>query len=137
MYKRQEYVFEDCKYIKTLKFADNSKIATIYQYAFKGCDALKTVTLPGTLKTIGYKAFASCPALKKLTIPSSVTYGNQILGSKSNVTSVTFKKGMKTIPSNILKNANSVETVSISSTTVTVGTVSYTHLILINVSVKF
>lgn len=116
-----EYVFEDCKYIKTLKFAHNSKIATIYQYAFKGCDALKTVTLPGTLKIIGYKAFALCPALKKLTIPSSVTYGNQILGSKSNVTSVTFKKGMKTIPSNILKNANRVETVSISSTTVTVG----------------
>ena len=42
-----EYVFEDCKYIRTLKFAHNSKIATIYKYAFKGCDALKTVTLPG------------------------------------------------------------------------------------------
>ena len=36
--------------------------------AFNGCSALERVTLPDSLKTIGYSAFAGCKSLSKITV---------------------------------------------------------------------
>ena len=114
-------VFEKCQYIKKVTFEDGSKLSKIEKYAFKDCGALKTVSLPKGLKTIGYKAFGLCTSLEKFTIPGSVTYGNQIFGSSGTVKTVTFGSGIKTIPENILKNAGSVESVTIPSKITSIG----------------
>ena len=36
--------------------------------AFNGCEALQSVTLPDSLKTIGYSAFAGCKSLRKISV---------------------------------------------------------------------
>ena len=58
----------------TISFAANSKLATIEATAFAGNEALTTVIIPASVKTIGLEAFDSCSAL------SSVTFGeNSVL----------------------------------------------------------
>lgn len=49
-------------------------VTSIGNEAFTGCEALTSVTLPGSgLETIGEKAFMSCEKLSSITIPKSVT----------------------------------------------------------------
>lgn len=36
--------------------------------AFNGCEALQSVTLPDSLRTIGYSAFAGCKSLRKISV---------------------------------------------------------------------
>ena len=49
-------------------------VTSIGNEAFTGCEALTSVTLPGSgLETIGEKAFMGCEKLLSITIPKSVT----------------------------------------------------------------
>lgn len=117
----QASVFEDSKYIKEVTFESKSKLTKIEKYAFRNCTALENITLPVSLKTIGYRAFGSCVSLEEFTIPGYVTYGNQIFGTKGSVTTVTFGKKMNMIPENILRNANSVTKVNLPSKVKSIG----------------
>ncbi len=47
-------------------------ITSIGEGMFYGCDTIKAVTLPSTLKTIGYGAFENCAGLESIVIPDSV-----------------------------------------------------------------
>lgn len=41
--------------------------------AFVGCENLETVSLPSTLKTIGYGAFVECDNLREINLPEGLT----------------------------------------------------------------
>ena len=45
----------------------------IYKYAFYGCSGLTSVTIPSSVRSIGYYAFCDCSGLTSVTIPDSVT----------------------------------------------------------------
>ncbi|MCQ2071209.1 MAG: leucine-rich repeat domain-containing protein, partial [archaeon] len=47
-------------------------VTSIGKYAFYGCSALVSVSLPDTLNSIGADAFYGCKLLKSINIPSSV-----------------------------------------------------------------
>lgn len=49
-------------------------IEIIADEAFDGCDKLKSVVLPSTLKEIGTSAFSYCRSLKSVQLPSSLQY---------------------------------------------------------------
>ena len=40
--------------------------------AFYGCTSLERISIPNSVRTIGYEAFARCTSLKSLMIPKSV-----------------------------------------------------------------
>ena len=48
-------------------------VTTIGVFAFYGCNALTSVTIPNSVTTIGYGTFSGCNALTSVTIPNSVT----------------------------------------------------------------
>ena len=114
-------VFESCKYIKKITFQEGSRLIEIGEYAFTGCSALTSITLPNGLQKIETLAFQKCTSLKSLTIPATVTEGYRILGTTTAVTKVTFTAGMKTIPADILRAAYKVETISLKSGVTTIG----------------
>lgn len=58
------YSFGDVDLIQTMAFG--SKVADV------GCDKLKAVTIPRTIKTIGSYAFLLCKGLTSINIPSNV-----------------------------------------------------------------
>lgn len=127
-----EQVFEECRALKTIAIPEG--VTVIGEEAFRNCIALEYITLPQTitkigtkvfygcatlseiilperLKTIGYRAFYGATGIKNLTIPSTVTAADEILGTQTNVTTVTFAKGTTKIPAKVLYNAATVKTV--------------------------
>lgn len=65
-----EMAFYECENFKEISF--NDKLVTIESDAFRHT-ALKDITLPNSLTTIGESAFADIPTLKSVVIPESVT----------------------------------------------------------------
>ncbi len=52
---------------------DGKKVTRINDGAFKGCNILRSVTLPSTLREIGAGAFLGCSSLRFVHIPNGVT----------------------------------------------------------------
>lgn len=59
--------------LKTVTFAENSKLTTLEQDAFSYNSELESITLPEGLRKIGDLAFYNCVGLKTIVIPESVT----------------------------------------------------------------
>lgn len=66
-----EWTFHDCNNLKTVKLPGNLK--TVGDDTFWSCLMLKAVTLPATLTNISRNMFGSCISLEEITIPDNVT----------------------------------------------------------------
>ena len=66
---------------------------------FRGCSALKEINLPEGLEVIDYDAFSYCKALEAVKIPDSVTeLGKQAFFNCTSLKEVTLGAGIKEIP---------------------------------------
>ncbi|MDD7193756.1 MAG: leucine-rich repeat protein [Clostridiaceae bacterium] len=75
--------------LETVTFAEGA--TKIPDYAFSGCNNLKSVTLPNTVTNIGREAFYNCSSLESITIPKKVTYiGSEAFYYCSNLETVNF-----------------------------------------------
>ena len=63
-------VFEGCSSLKSMIIPDS--VTTIGYRAFYNCDNLKSIVIPNNVKTIGERAFASCDF-------ESVTFGSSVI----------------------------------------------------------
>ncbi len=72
-------------------------VTSIGNYAFDGCTELTSVTIPGSVKTIGKYAFDSCYSLKNVTIGEGVTSIGEAAFMGTAITSVTIPGTVKTI----------------------------------------
>lgn len=125
--------FYDNLSIEKVILADS--ISKIDRQAFYGCAALKSLTLPAHLKTLGY-GFISGTAITSLTIPASLTscesydsyytggsYGP--LGGAENLTELIFESGIETIPAKLAwltpSETTHLTTVTIPDTVTSIG----------------
>jgi hypothetical protein len=93
-------VFSDDKITDVIFGAE---ITTLGQYAFDGCDKLKTIELPSSLETIKMYAFKGCTSLESITIPRNVKDVDWwVFRDCTSLTEVTFEDGMTKIPENML-----------------------------------
>ena len=60
--------FYGCISLKTVTFAEGSKLASIADGAFMKCRALEAIDLPGAVQTIGVGAFFECVALESVIV---------------------------------------------------------------------
>ena len=65
--------FHSCVNLQSLSFADNCKLKTIGQYAFRNCQSLMNFTFPSGVTTIEKFAFSYCTFLSQVSFPQSVT----------------------------------------------------------------
>ena len=66
---------------------------------FRGCSALKEINLPEGLEVIDYDVFSYCKALEAVKIPDSVTeLGEQAFFNCTSLKGVTLGAGIKEIP---------------------------------------
>ncbi len=66
-----EYAFGGCESLKSVVIPEG--VTAIGNDAFTFCSSLKSVVIPESVTTIGIDAFSFCGALESVTIPSGVT----------------------------------------------------------------
>lgn len=90
--------------------------------AFANCSNLKQVTLPNSLKDLGWFTFKNCTALESITIPKNVVKcgggGNCFAGS--GLKSATIENGATVIPCQMFTNCKMLQTVEIPQTVTTI-----------------
>ncbi|MBR4529632.1 MAG: leucine-rich repeat domain-containing protein [Lachnospiraceae bacterium] len=106
--------FSGCDILETVTFEDNSRLESIATDAFYNCQALKNITLPASLKTIGGGAFATCVALdENFTIPAGVTsIGKMAFFECGALTQVTVPAGVQTIEESAFAKCSSLATLT-------------------------
>ena len=133
-------VFENCKALETVNFAENSQLQLIYTGMFRNCSSLKSIKIPASLtkiddwafvncksletvtfeetsqlETIDRGAFQDCDSLKSIDLPASVNeIVNQSFGWCDTLSSVTFEENsqLKTIGERAF-NSCSLESITI------------------------
>ena len=60
----ESYAFNECRNIRTIRFADKTKLRKINDFAFINC-SIPSITIPSTVTFIGEKAFSFCEQLEK------------------------------------------------------------------------
>ena len=86
--------FEGCsKNLKLLLLGNLTDVASVGDYAFRGCSSVSRCVLPSGVVTIGRNAFARCTSLAELTLPAALTsIGDDAFYGCSSLTSLTFPR---------------------------------------------
>ncbi len=69
-------------------------VTSIGSLAFKGCYNLKDITIPECVISIGSKAFNECSCLTCITLPKGVTIGEAAFSGCYNLTDITLSEGV-------------------------------------------
>ena len=111
---------------------EGKKVIALGGEAFKGAISITGVTIPNSVKEIGYSAFEDCKNLKKINLGSiekisfdvfkgctslkSITIPKTLKGgsvtpclNNSNITNITFEEGLTVIPSSLCENTGVTE----------------------------
>lgn len=64
-------IFRDCVKLESIDLSQ-LEIETLNESCFFGCEKLKTVLLPNTLKKLEFRTFAGCYSLNNLTLPNTI-----------------------------------------------------------------
>ena len=90
--------FEGFTKLTKVIFEEGSKITEIPARCFADCTALKEITLPDTVESIGDEAFSNCNALQKIVLSSALKTINYIAFSGcSSLESIDLPNGIKKI----------------------------------------
>ncbi len=95
-----EAAFNQCNYLKSITFAENSKLERISVYAFRACHRLETISIPASVKEIANYAFFKCGALTavEFTEDSSLkTIGNEAFAETHCLKQISIPAGVTSI----------------------------------------
>lgn len=97
-------------------------VVSLGRRAFLWCDALESVSLPGSMKRISNDCFCGCPALKKIDIPGGV----QVIGSGAfmdcaSLKSVTLPASLHVIESDAFRGCTSLKEIRFPSSLCYIG----------------
>ena len=114
-------VFAGCTNLAYVGFADGSKCAVIGKYAFYNCTALKDMSLPLTISTLGESAFEHC-GLVSIMVPAGATQlGSSLFASCENLTNVTLYTRTTELPTMMFANCVNLTSVVLPASVSTIG----------------
>ncbi len=114
--------FESCTALETVTFAEGTKCAKIGAMAFKGCTALKNITIPTSVSTIGQSAFEHCETLESIVIPETVTnFGSEAFSACFALKDLTLNTKATELPSMIFANCHALTEVTIPASVTSMG----------------
>ena len=112
------------KKVKRIIIGDG--VTTIGWFAFSGCSALTSVTIPNSVTTIRFRAFSGCYALTSVTIPNSVTtIGDRAFEGCSALTSVTIPNSVTTIGEAAFYGCSALTSVTIPNSVTKIGSSAF------------
>ena len=148
------YAFRDCELLERIVLPES--VMTVGHQAFSNCMSLQEIEFPKTMKSIGAYAFENtglvevilpenlstldngvfhgCKYLHSVHIPSALNdvgyYG--IFAKCSNLKTVTFEKGITSIPANLFAESE-LEVVVIPETVTSIGRYAFRENLCLNV----
>lgn len=124
----QIYDYSDCSmpwnpYKDSIKSVSiNGSITTIGSYAFHGCTSITSVTLPESVTSIGGYAFHGCTALVSAPMSDFVTtVGSYAFQNCTSLTSVTLGNSVKILGDGAFSNCSALTTIIVSSSVTSLG----------------
>ena len=100
-------------------------ITALGEAACYDMDALKSVKLPTSLRTIGWWAFDDCEALGSVTIPEGVTVIHRGAFQDSSITEVSLPSTLVTIDSEVFRDCGNLKTVTIPASVTSIGSFAF------------
>ena len=92
-------------------------VKEIAPYAFANHKKLKKIKIAEGITKIGKKAFYHCTALKKVTLPGSlVSIGDSVFEGDRSITAITIPKNVKTIGKKAFYKCKKLKTVTLKTT---------------------
>jgi len=109
--KIENNAFENCT---SLSSVDLGSIESISFDVFKGCTALKEITIPKTLKNTGVSpVFTNCTNLTKITLEDGLTIIPANLCATTGITEIVVPSTVKEIGSGAFENCTSLNKITI------------------------
>ena len=97
-------------------------ITTIGRYAFFYCKSLEEVIIPNSVKEIGESAFGDCTNLKEITIPNSIkTLEYNLFNGCTNLVKVTIPNSVTSCIASIFKDCTSLREIELPDSITTLG----------------
>ena len=111
--------------IKTLVI--DSRVSTIGENAFEGCENLFSATIPESVTKIGDSAFGYCKNLAEISIPDSVTViGSHAFEYCTGLPDITIPDGVSRINPWSFKGCSSLSVVTLGRSVNSVGVMAFT-----------
>lgn len=112
-------MFGECTALKDVTLPNTVK--TVGNSAFEGCGQLAALTLGTGVATLGDRAFADC-GLTALVLPDNVTeLGKEVFKNNPAIASITFGAGITAISDGAFAVNNTIERLTIPKTVATIG----------------
>ena len=106
--------------IKSVVIEDG--ITSVGNMSFDGCSGINSVSLAGTVSTIGINAFKDCTGLQSFEIPNSITeLGRLAFSGCTGITSIKLPKVLSKIGENAFENCTALNKVNIPENVETIG----------------
>ena len=122
-----DYAFENCTGLTSITIPGTvNSIGGDRTYegrAFSGCTGLTSVTIGNGVNSIGYRAFYGCTGLKSISIPSSVTsIGDSAFYDCTGLTGITIPSGVAKIDSHAFSGCTGLKSIVIPNSVTEIGT---------------
>ena len=110
----EKYAFYSIDSLRTVTFANGSKLTTMGESAFRDNKKLESINIEAcsSLTTLSDSWLNNCPGITSLTIPASVeTFGRWMLDYTNNIETITFLA--PTVPGGFYSYRDNLKTVNI------------------------
>lgn len=114
--------FKGCKMLDTVVLGDKvtAILGASYDYvadrwgAFYGCEALKTINLPMSLRSIGNNAFSGCISLAGISLPENlISLGEMTFWGCSNLNKINLPDGLTKVEYGLFLGCTSLTQITI------------------------
>ena len=118
--------FDGCKGLTSITIPGS--VNSIGEHAFDGCSGLTSITIPDSVKSIGYSAFSGCSGLTSITIPDSVTsIGSSAFYGCIGLTSITIPDSVTSVANSAFWGCKGLTSVTIPNSVTSIGSSAFSR----------